>query len=548
MQNVARRQNRAAKNRSVKDEYNAEYPRCPSDGRDGRNRVRERRKSRSLLQSLRIVSRTKGAFMTSQSPHDKLRSLPQVEEVLHDASLEALAESVPRDLVCDAVRASIDESRQAILAGSDADTSVPSIVRATRMRLLALNRPSLRRVVNASGVIIHTNLGRSVLAPAAVQAVNEVASGYSTLEYDTDAMARGSRHSHCEQLICTLTGAEAAIAVNNNAAAVMMVLSEFAAGHEAIVSRGELVEIGGSFRIPDIMAQSHATMVEVGATNKTHLSDYMRSVTPDTAMVLKVHPSNYRLIGFTESVAISELRALANDENAAREQAGETNGGKLLVYEDQGSGAFMRLTCFGDYAEPTVAESLHAGADLVSFSGDKLLGGPQAGIIVGSKPLIARLKKNPLARALRLDKMTLAALEATLRLYLNPENARREVPTLRMLTETADEVCVRTKKLASMLKKALPADACEVSIVEEISRAGGGALPMCDIPTYCAQVKFLRGDALSCDRHLVSERLIPVVGRLKKDMLLFDGRTVLDEGEMQEIVRACAEYFEGIDR
>ena len=486
--------------------------------------------------------------MASQSPHDKLRSLPQVEEVLHDASLETLTESVPRDLVCDAVRTSIDEARQAILAGSDTDTSIPSIVRATRMRLLALNRPSLRRVVNASGVIIHTNLGRSVLAPAAVQAVNEVASGYSTLEYDTNAMARGSRHSHCEQLICTLTGAEAAIAVNNNAAAVMMVLSEFAAGHEAIVSRGELVEIGGSFRIPDIMAQSHATMVEVGATNKTHLSDYVRAVTPDTAMVLKVHPSNYRLIGFTESVAISELRSLADDENAAREQADGTSGDKLLVYEDQGSGAFMRLTCFGDYTEPTVSESLQAGADLVSFSGDKLLGGPQAGIIVGAKPLIARLKKNPLARALRLDKMTLAALEATLRLYLNPENARREVPTLRMLTETSDEVRVRTKKLASMLKKALPADACEVSIVEEISRAGGGALPMCDIPTYCVQVKFLQGDALSCDRHLVSERLVPVVGRLKKDMLLFDGRTVLDEGEMQEIVRACTEYFEGIDR
>ena len=212
-------------------------------------------------------------------------------------------------------------------------------------------------------------------------------------------------------------------------------------------------------------------MVEVGATNKTHLSDYVRAVTPDTAMVLKVHPSNYRLIGFTESAAISELRSLADDENAAREQAGETSGDKLLVYEDQGSGAFMRLTCFGDYAEPTVSESLQAGADLVSFSGDKLLGGPQAGIIVGAKSLIARLKKNPLARALRLDKMTLAALEATLRLYLNPENARREIPTLRMLTETADEVRVRTKKLASMLKKALPADACEVSIVEEISRA-----------------------------------------------------------------------------
>ena len=487
--------------------------------------------------------------MTSQSPHDKLRSLPQVEEVLHDASLEALTESVPRDLVCDAVRASIDEARQAILAGSDADTSTPSIVRVARMRLLALNRPSLRRVVNASGVIIHTNLGRSVLAPAAVQAVNEVASGYSTLEYDTDAMARGSRHAHCEQLICTLTGAEAAIAVNNNAAAVMMVLSEFAAGHEAIVSRGELVEIGGSFRIPDIMAQSHATMVEVGATNKTHLFDYARAVSPATTMVLKVHPSNYRMIGFTESVAISELRELADEENATRAQEGTgASANELLVYEDQGSGAFMRLTCFGDYAEPTVAESLRAGADIVSFSGDKLLGGPQAGIIVGAKPLIDRLKKNPLARALRLDKMTLAALEATLRLYLDPENARREVPTLRMLTETADDVLVRAKKLEKALAGALPRDACEISIVEETSRAGGGALPMCDIPTYCVQLQFSQGDALSCDRHLVSERLVPVVGRLKKDALLFDARTVLDESEMDEIARACAEYFEGIAR
>ena len=479
---------------------------------------------------------------------DLLRTLPQVEELMQAAPMKALETIVPRSMLVDRARAAVDEQRLLILAGAVEAVDVEAILTDAVNGALATLRPSLRRVINATGVIIHTNLGRSVLAEPAVQAVVEAARGYSTLEYSIENMARGSRHDHVEHLICALTGAEAAIAVNNNAAAVMMVLAEFAAGHEAIVSRGELVEIGGSFRVPDIMAQSHATMVEVGATNKTHLSDYVRAVTPDTAMVLKVHPSNYRLIGFTESVAISELRSLADDENAAREQAGRTSGDKLLVYEDQGSGAFMRLTCFGDYAEPTVSESLQAGADLVSFSGDKLLGGPQAGIIVGAKPLIARLKKNPLARALRLDKMTLAALEATLRLYLNPENARREVPTLRMLTETADEVRVRTKKLASMLKKALPADACEVSIVEEISRAGGGALPMCDIPTYCVQVKFLQGDALSCDRHLVSERLVPVVGRLKKDMLLFDGRTVLDEGEMQEIACACTEYFEGIDR
>ena len=484
--------------------------------------------------------------MTSQSPHDKLRSLPQVEEVLHDASLEALTDSVPRDLVCDAVRASIDEARQAILAGSDADTSIPSIVRATRMRLLALNRPSLRRVVNASGVIIHTNLGRSVLASAAVQAVNEVASGYSTLEYDTDAMARGSRHSHCEHLICTLTGAEAAIAVNNNAAAVMMVLSEFAAGHEAIVSRGELVEIGGSFRVPDIMAQSNARMIEVGATNKTHLSDYVRAVTPDTAMVLKVHPSNYRLIGFTESVAISELRSLADDENAAREQAGRTSGDKLLVYEDQGSGAFMRLTCFGDYAEPTVSESLQAGADLVSFSGDKLLGGPQAGIIVGVKPLIARLKKNPLARALRLDKMTLAALEATLRLYLNPENARREVPTLRMLTEDAETVRKRAEALMAALAERVTPEQAHLEIVEETGRAGGGSLPMCDIPTFCVRMRFEAGNAQDCEEHLQRNRDVPVIGRIKRECVLFDARTITEE-DIPEIACAVDSYFAAIE-
>ena len=484
--------------------------------------------------------------MLSPASQELLRSLPQVEEVLHDPALSILTDSVPHDIVADAVRASVDDARTRILSGLDAATSVEDIARDARMRLLALNRPSLRRVVNASGVIIHTNLGRSVLAPSAVKAVNEVASGYSTLEYDTDSMARGSRHAHCEQLICTLTGAEAAIAVNNNAAAVMMVLSEFAAGHEAIVSRGELVEIGGSFRIPDIMALSHADMVEVGTTNKTHLVDYAHALTERTSMLLKVHPSNYRLIGFTESVGVSELRELANRENAEREKAcaqGERRE-RVLVYEDQGSGAFMRLSCFGDYAEPTVAESIKAGCDLVSFSGDKLLGGPQAGIIVGSKELIDRLKKNPLARALRLDKMTLAALEATLRLYLNPENALQSIPTLRMLTESADDVRVRAERLLEALRRALPEDAVGLALVDETSRAGGGALPMCDIPTCCVQVSFKKGSALSCDRHLVSERLVPVVGRLKKETLLFDARTVINDAEQAEIVQAMTEYFE----
>ncbi len=365
--------------------------------------------------------------------------------------MKALETIVPRSMLVDRARAAVDEQRQLILAGAVEAVDVEAILTDAVNGALATLRPSLRRVINATGVIIHTNLGRSVLAEPAVQAVVEAARGYSTLEYSIENMARGSRHDHVEHLICALTGAEAAIAVNNNAAAVMMVLAEFAAGHEAIVSRGELVEIGGSFRVPDIMAQSNARMVEVGATNKTHASDYERAITPDTAMLLKVHPSNYRMIGFTESVSKTDLRHIADAENARRAAAGEDRP-ELLVYEDQGSGAFIHLECvLGEYAEPTVRESLAEGCDLVSFSGDKLLGGPQAGIVVGRKDYIDRLKKHPLARALRLDKMTLAALEATLRLYLDPEDALRRIPTLRMLTEDVETMRERAEALMAAL-------------------------------------------------------------------------------------------------
>ncbi|RDB62276.1 L-seryl-tRNA(Sec) selenium transferase [Gordonibacter sp. 28C] len=482
--------------------------------------------------------------MPTEASRELLRSLPQVEEVLRAPRIEALLADLPRPFVVEAVRDAVDALRRRILDGERCDVSAERVAEDAAVRALALTRPSLRRVVNASGVIVHTNLGRSPLAPSAVEAALGVAGGYSTLEYDTDRMARGSRHAHCEHLICALTGAEAAIAVNNNAAAVMMVLSEFASGHEAVVSRGELVEIGGSFRIPDIMALSRAAMVEVGTTNKTHEADYERALGPDTAMLLKVHPSNYRLIGFTESVGVRELRALADAENARREAAGAASEAPdVLVYEDQGSGALVRLDAFGAYAEPAVAESLRAGCDLVSFSGDKLLGGPQAGIVVGAKRHIDRLKNNPLARALRLDKMTLAALEATLRLYLEPERALAEIPTLRMLAEPAEDVRVRADALLGAVEAALPTGCAELDVVDEVARAGGGALPMCDIPTFCVRVTFLRGDALGCERHLVSERAVPVVGRLKKDALLLDARTVLGEDEMAEIAAGLAEYF-----
>ena len=496
--------------------------------------------------------------MPSETNIEALRSLPQVEELMHAPQLTALEALIPRPLLVDCAREAIEAARKKILAGASDAADASAIADAACAEALDNLRPSLRRAINASGVVVHTNLGRSALAKAAVDAVVEVTRGYSTLEYDTETMARGSRHDHVEHLLKSLTGAEAAIAVNNNAAAVMMVLSEFAAGHEAIVSRGELVEIGGNFRIPDIMAQSNARMVEVGTTNKTHAIDYECALTPDTAMLLKVHPSNYRMIGFTESVPKEELRRIADAENARREVDGATTAAStaaatasgqpvgpvpVIVYEDQGSGALERLTVFGEYAEPTVRESLAAGCDLVSFSGDKLLGGPQAGIIVGRKKLIDRLKKNPLARVLRLDKMTLAALEATLRLYLNPEEAMQQIPTLRMLTESADSVKVRAEALSHAIRKHVSARQAHLEVVPETGRAGGGSLPMCDIDTFCVRMEPKAATAQECERFLQQKRAVPVIARIKKEAVLFDARTITD-AEIPEIAEAVGAFFE----
>ena len=479
--------------------------------------------------------------MSSSNLNAILRALPSVEEVLNAPDIKRLENTLPRTILTDAVREELGATRK-IIIDSGGEQAVPSDLpaRAAR-RAMALLSPSLKRVVNASGVIVHTNLGRSVMAQSAVDAVVDVARGYSTLEYSVDGMCRGSRHDHCEQLICTLTGAEAAIAVNNNAAAVMMVLSEFAAGHEAVVSRGELVEIGGSFRIPDIMELSRATMREVGTTNKTHPFDFERAINDNTAMLLKVHTSNYRLVGFTESVSARELRRIADDvrEDRLRRNASAPD---LLVYEDLGSGALLELDNLGDFNEPTAGFALE-GCDLVSFSGDKLLGGPQAGIVIGSKKLIDRLKKNPLARALRLDKMTLAALEATLRLYLDPDRARKEIPTLRMLDAPAEEMREKAQALAAAIASAVGDKLERVDVVPEISRAGGGALPMRDIPTFAVQLTFGQGSAQECEEHLVKRNQVPVVGRIKQETLLFDVRTILGNDENDEIVRALTAYF-----
>jgi L-seryl-tRNA(Ser) seleniumtransferase len=355
-----------------------------------------------------------------------------------------------------------------------------------------------------------------------MNAALEVAGSYSTLEYDVESGERGSRHAHIEQLVCDLTGAEAALAVNNNAAAVLLTIAALASRKEAIVSRGQLVEIGGSFRIPDVMRQSGAKMVEVGSTNKTHLRDYADAITPRTGLLLKVHSSNFRVVGFTEEVPLPELVALGAERG-------------VPVYEDQGSGVLIDLAPYGLPDEPTVSSSIEAGVDVVSVSGDKLLGGPQAGIIAGRKSVIDRLKKHPLARALRLDKMTLAALESTLRIYLDPARALRDIPTLRMLTEAPEHVAARARDLVDRIVAAT-GDAFWVSAMPDVSRAGGGALPLADIPTT---VVLLSPRTMGVNDLESALRLgdPTIVARIKDDRVVLDLRTLSEDEEALVVAR-----------
>ena len=474
--------------------------------------------------------------MNNAVSRDLLKSLPQVEEVLKLPVMQDLADKMPHDLLVNAVRVEVDALRKAILAGERPSFDIDSIAQAAHGRAMLLMKPSLRHIINATGVVIHTNMGRSVMAPQAIEAVNDVMKGYSTLEYNVDKMSRGSRHDHCERLLCALTGAESAIAVNNNAAAVILVLSEFAAGHEAIVSRGELIELGGSFRIPDIMAQSNAHMIEVGCTNKTHPRDYERALTDETAIMLKVHKSNYRLTGFTKEVKLTELKEVA--QRRERE-----TGQRVLIFEDQGSGSFVRLNRYGAWTEPTVAESLAAGADLVSFSGDKMLGGPQCRVVVGSKELISRLKKNPLARVLRLDKMTLAALEGTLRIYMQNEEALQSIPTVRMLSESAETVRVRAEQLKEMIDVRIPEGSAQTQVIPEISRAGGGSLPMYNIDTYAVEITPNKGNVQECETFLTKKCPIPIVARISHGAIICDPRTILNNEEMEAIAEGFKNYF-----
>ncbi|MEA5075655.1 MAG: L-seryl-tRNA(Sec) selenium transferase [Coriobacteriia bacterium] len=458
-----------------------------------------------------------------------LRTLPKVDELLKRDDVAALDVTHGRTLTHEALRESREATRAAIRAGELAEVSADAIAAEAAARLVAKARRSLRRVINATGIVVHTNLGRSPLADAAVDAVAEVARGYSTLEYDVPSGERGSRHVHVEELICRLTGAEAAIAVNNNASAVLMGLAALSRRKEAIVSRGQLVEIGGSFRIPDIMRESGARMVEVGTTNKTHLSDYENAITPRTGLLLKVHTSNYRVVGFTEEVSSEDLVTL---------------GGKhgIPVFEDQGSGVLIDLARFGLPGEPTIGAAIAAGVDLVSASGDKLLGGPQAGILAGKAEVIAKLKKHPLARCVRLDKMTLAALEVTLRLYLDEDRLLAEIPTLRMLTLRAEEIEARAGTLATAISDAC-GDTLGVSTGSDISRAGGGALPMKDIPTTVVALEPRGLSAAALEERLRLGEPAVIV-RIKDGRVLLDPRTLRTDEE-PDVVAALAAAMRG---
>ena len=449
----------------------------------------------------------------SAPDQDLLRAIPKVDEVLSWLAAEPPA---PLLLVKTEVRKVLEEYRARILAGEELSATElrrEQLLPRLRSRLAKRSQNNFRPVINATGVVVHTNLGRSLLPAAAMAQLAAVGGSYSNLEFDLTSGKRGSRYSLVEELLRDLTGAEAALVVNNNAAAVLLVLETLAKGREVIVSRGQLVEIGGSFRIPDVMARSGARLVEVGATNRTHLRDYEGAIGPETALLLKVHTSNYRQIGFTSEVGAEELVAL-----------GGRHG--LAVVEDLGSGSLLDLSRFGLIKEPTVQETLRAGVDLVTFSGDKLLGGPQAGLILGKRELVERVRQNPLNRALRIDKFTLAALESVLRLYFDEERACREIPTLRMLTMSAAEIRRRAGRLRRLLGKE-SGENFRLELLAVNSRVGGGALPELALPSWAVALRPV-GFSLSRWEKALREAEIPVIGRIENERFLLDLRTVAD--------------------
>ncbi len=465
-------------------------------------------------------------------PQQLLRELPAVDRLLQHPALAGLAERCPHVLLKEAAQETVAELRRHILAAPDRfDRTTLDLARVAgraAQRALARWEPNLRHVINATGTLLHTNLGRAPLAEPALAAIESVARTYSNLELDLATGKRGHRHDHVEDLLCRLTGAEAAVVVNNNAGAVYLALAAIAQGKEGIVSRGELVEIGGAFRVPDVMAASGVTLVEVGATNKTHLRDYAGAITPETGLLLKVHTSNFRIVGFTAQVGGAELAELGREHG-------------IPVMEDLGSGMLFDLSEYGLPREPTVAAAVAAGIDVVTFSGDKLLGGPQAGIVVGSRALLAKIRKHPMARALRMDKLTLASLEATLRLYLDRDRARHEIPVLRMLAMPATELQRRCHELAESARSRI-GRLIDIEVVPAPSTVGGGALPTTELESFALALapRELSLDNLVCR---LRRQQPPVIGRAQDERLLLNLRTVFpaeEEPLLQSLEKALS--------
>jgi L-seryl-tRNA(Ser) seleniumtransferase len=463
-----------------------------------------------------------------------LRRLPGVDYVLDLWEEKPPVEEAPRAVVVEAIRSALGQLRASILAADDtveeAMLSDAALLDLTRQVVHKSMGFKLRHVINATGVVVHTNLGRSLLPKSVARHVAEISRRYSNLEFDLEKGARGSRYSNVEGILCGLSGAEAALVVNNNAGAVFLSLETLAKGRQVIVSRGELVEIGGSFRIPDVMARSGAELVEVGTTNRTHLSDYEGAIRDETALLLKVHTSNYSMVGFTADVPLKDLVAL---------------GAKchLPVMKDLGSGNFVDFSRYGLLREPTVQETVASGAQVITFSGDKMLGGPQAGIIVGKGDAIDRIKRNPVNRALRIDKMTLAALEATLHLYQDEAQAMSAIPTLRMLTMPAKTISAKAKRLANRLKNA-GSGRLKVTIQSSTSRVGGGALPLQALPTKCVVLE-IEGLSANDTELAMRQARTPIIGRIENDRFVMDVRTIQD-GEVPTILetveRIAAEH------
>src|SRR4030043_53774 len=449
-----------------------------------------------------------------------LRKIPSVDDILSRPEIVYLLKVHPRHVVVEAIREGLGRLREEILHKEelpplgDALFSFENLYPLFQKEIALQIQPRLRRVINATGVVIHTNLGRAPLHPSAIKHLIEISKTYSNLEYDLDRGERGSRYTHVEEILCRLSGAESALVVNNNAGAVLLLFNTLAEGKEVIVSRGELVEIGGAFRIPDVMKRSGALLREVGTTNRTHFEDYQGAIGPHTALLLKVHTSNFRVMGFTSEVSLQDLVQLGREH-------------QLPVVDDLGSGCLIDLAQYGLEKEPTVQETIKTGVDAVTISGDKLLGGPQSGIILGKKKILDLFKINPLTRALRIDKLTLAALESTLLLYFDEKRAMEEIPTLQMLSLDMRRLKRRAKRLLKRLPERVT-NRMTFTIREDVSQVGGGALPLQELPTVVVAIKPLDFSVNSLEENLRKGEP-PIISRISKEELILDMRTVMDE-------------------